>query len=299
MKFLKPIPVKDIAIKWNAKLLGDQAQLALGINEIHKVSIGDISFVDVEKYFQKALYSEASIIILNKEVEPPSGKTLIVVDKPFDVYNTIVGEELIKLKESASNKIHSSVIIEQGAIVEEYVNIGANSFIQAGAIIKNGTSIGENVIIQSGAIIGTDAFYFKKEAGKYLPWISGGGVVIENNVQIGGGTTINKCVSANTIIGEGSKLDCQIQIGHGVEIGKNCLIAAQVGIAGNTIIEDNCTIYGQVGIGQNLRIGANATLLATTAVSKDLKGDKTYFGIPAMEATKYARQLAMLKNLAE
>jgi len=299
MKFLNPIPVKDIATKWNAKLLGDESQLALGINEIHKVSNGDICFVDVEKYFQKSLNSEASIIILNKEVDPPVGKTLIVVDKPFEVYNTIVGEELTKLTAAGAYEIHPSASIEPGAIIEDFVNIGANTFIQAGAIIKNGTQIGENVIIQSGAIIGTDAFYFKKEGDKYLPWISGGGVIIEDNVQIGGATTINKCVSAHTIIGEGSKLDCQIQIGHGVVIGKNCLIAAQVGIAGNTIIEDNCTIYGQVGIGQNLKIGANATLLATTAVSKDLKGDKTYFGIPAMEATKYARQLAMLKNLTE
>jgi len=157
--------------------------------------------------------------------------------------------------------------------------------------------IGDNVIIQAGALIATDAFYYKKIDGTYFKWRSGGKVIIEDDVEIGAGCTINRGVSGETIIGKGSKLDCQIHIGHGVVIGKNCLIAAQTGIAGKTIIGNNCTIYGQVGIAQNLHIGDNTVLLAKSGVSKDLEGNKTYYGNPASEAREKYKEIAAIKML--
>jgi len=159
--------------------------------------------------------------------------------------------------------------------------------------------IGKKVVIQAGAIIGTDAFYFKKSEEGYTPWRSGGRVIIEDDVQIGAGCTINKGVSGDTVIGEGSKLDCQVHIAHGVVLGKNCLLAAQVGIAGKTIVGDNCTFYGQSGIAQSLVIGDGVTLLAKTGVSKDLEGGKTYFGIPAAEAREKYKELAALRQLPD
>lgn len=301
MKFPQAIDIKVLADEIGAKIMGDSDILALGINEIHKVENGDITFVDVEKYFDTALQSAASIILLNKEVEVPTGKTLLVVEQPFDVFDQLIQKyrpkAVIQNKKNSASGIHPGAIIEDQVIIGENVKIGKGSYIQAGVVIRDHVLIGENVEIQSGSVIGTDAFYFKKKGEKYQKWTSGGNVIIEDNVQIGANCTINKCVTANTIIGKGSKLDCQIQIGHGVEIGQNCLIAAQVGIAGNTVIEDNVIIYGQVGIGQNLRIGKGAIILATSAVSKDLAGEKRYLGVPAMEAREFARQRAILRNL--
>lgn len=151
--------------------------------------------------------------------------------------------------------------------------------------------------MQAGALIGTDAFYYKKINGHYHKWRSGGRVIIGNDVEVGAGCTISRGVSGETIIGEGTKLDCQIHIGHGAVIGRHCLIAAQVGIAGKTIIGDHCVIYGQVGIAQNLHIGDHTILLAKSGVSKDLEGGKTYFGVPAGEAREKYKEIAGIKML--
>ena len=124
-------------------------------------------------------------------------------------------------------------------------------------------------------------------------------MIIEDRVDIGAACTISKGVSGDTIIGEGSKLDCQVHIGHGVIVGKNCLFAAQVGIGGKTVIEDNVTLYGQVGVAQSIRIGAKAIVLAKSGVSKTLEGGKTYFGAPAIEARQYYREMAAVRMLAK
>jgi UDP-3-O-[3-hydroxymyristoyl] glucosamine N-acyltransferase len=160
--------------------------------------------------------------------------------------------------------------------------------------------IGDNVVIGANSIIGSDAFYFKKtDEGSFKPWRSGGRVIIHNDVHIGAGCTIAKGVSGDTVIGKGSKLDCQIHIGHGVVIGENCLFAAQVGIGGKTIVEDNVVLYGQVGIAQALHIGAGAVVLAKSGVSKSLDGGKTYFGIPADEVREKYKELAALRQLPD
>ena len=122
-------------------------------------------------------------------------------------------------------------------------------------------------------------------------------MIIGDDVEIGAGTTISRGVSGETIIGSGSKLDCQVHIGHGAVLGRNCLLAAQVGVAGKTIIGDNCVIYGQAGIAQNLMIGDNSIILAKTGVSKDLEGNKTYFGYPAGEAREKYKELAALRMM--
>lgn len=301
MNFPSPIPVSEIAKKYNLKIAGDTALLALGINEIHKVRSGDITFVDVEKYYTKSLSSAATIIIINKEVPCPDGKALLITNDPFAVYNQIVWEfrpmKYLNADRGENVVIGYSSQIDHGVHLGHDVIIGKNCYIQSGAYIGDNTLIGDNVIIQAGALIATDAFYYKKIDGKYHKWRSGGKVIIEDDVEIGAGCTINRGVSGETIIGKGSKLDCQIHIGHGVVIGKNCLIAAQTGIAGKTIIGDNCTIYGQVGIAQNLHIGDNTVLLAKSGVSKDLEGNKTYYGNPASEAREKYKEIAAIKML--
>ena len=301
MKFSNPIPVQEIAEKIGAKLIGDRSLMATGINEIHKVEKGDITFVDVKKYFDKSLNSAASIIILNEKVKCPKSKALLVTDDPFHAYNDLVLEHrpLIPLSASISDsaEVDPSTVLEPNVIVGHHVKIGKNCHIQANVTIAEHTIIGDNVTIQAGAIIGTDAFYFKKHAHSYEKWRSGGRVVIEDNVEIGAGCTVNKGVSGDTVIGMGTKLDCQVHIGHGVVVGKNCLFAAQVGIGGKTIIGDDVTLYGQVGIAQRLKIGDKVVVLAKSGVSKDLEGGKVYFGSPAVEARTKYRELAALRHL--
>ena len=310
MKFDQPIPIQKIAARLKADIIGDNTGNALGINEIHHVKAGDITFSDVKKYFEKALNSAATFIILNETPEAiPEGKIVLLHPQPFEAYNSLV--RLQRPFDPLSNDIadsaaiHESVIFEPNVVIGNHVRIGLGSYIQENAVIHDFTVIGKNVQIGAGALIGTDAFYFKRntvadadESGKgYKKWRSGGRVVIEDNVDIGAGCTINKGVSSDTLIGAGTKIDCQVHIGHDAQIGKNCLIAAQVGISGNTVLEDEVVVYGQVGIAQNLRIGRKAVILAKSGVSKDLAGEKTYFGYPAQEVRDAYKELAILRQM--
>ncbi|MBL7816299.1 MAG: UDP-3-O-(3-hydroxymyristoyl)glucosamine N-acyltransferase [Saprospiraceae bacterium] len=316
MKFDQPIPIQKIAHRFKAEIIGDATLSALGINEIHNVRAGDITFSDVRKYFDKALQSEATFIILNENPDAiPDGKVVLLHPQPFEVYNGIVRElrpfNPLSQEVADSANIHPSVVIEPNVVIGNHVRIGQGSYIQANAVIHDFTIIGKNVQIGAGALIGTDAFYFKRNTVQgtpfvrmdsfggevYKKWRSGGRVIIEDNVDIGSGCSINKGVSSDTTIGAGTKIDCQVHIGHDAQIGKNCLIAAQAGISGNTIVEDEVIIYGQVGIAQNLRIGKKAIILAKSGVSKDLEGGKTYFGYPAQEVRDAYKELAILRQL--
>lgn len=301
MKFPQPIPVTELAKKLKAVLLGDFSLVATGINEIHKVEPGDVMFVDSKKYFRKALESAATIIILNEKIHCPPGKALLVCDHPFKAYDSLVREHrpLQPLTEEVSGSafIHPSAIIEHGAIIGHNVVIGKQCYIQANTYIGDYTRIGDHVTIQAGAIIGSDAFYFQKTDEGFKKWRSGGRVIIQDHVDIGSGCTINRGVSGATVIGEGSKLDSQVHVGHGAVIGKNCLIAGQVGIGGKAVLEDDVVLYGQVGVSQRVRIGKGAVVSAKSGVSKNLEGGKAYFGIPAAEIRVRQRELAALRHL--
>jgi UDP-3-O-[3-hydroxymyristoyl] glucosamine N-acyltransferase len=301
MKLPKPIPVKELANRFQMKLIGNSEQLIYGVNEIHKVTEGDLTFVDVEKYYQKSIHSAASVILINKETEVPDGKTLLITENPFEVYNKLVLEQrpLIPQHSRISEIaiIHTTAIIEANVSIGHNAVIGAHSWIQCNAVVGEYSVLGNHVKIQPGAIIGSDAFYYKKTDKGFIKWRSGGRVIIHDYVDIGAGSTINKGVSGDTIIGEGTKIDCQVQIGHGVVIGRHGLIAAQVGIAGKTIIGDYVTVYGQVGITQNLLIGDRVTILAQSGVDKNLESGKTYFGSPCEEARTKLKELAATRMM--
>lgn len=304
MKFPQPIPVRELAQRFGAQVLGDESLVATGINEIHKVEPGDIAFSDAPKYFKKTLESAATVILLNEQAECPAGKAILVVEHPFAAYDSLIREyrpfEPATAPISHRAEIHPTAILEPGVVIAPNVRIGAHSYIQANTYIGEYTYIGEHVAIGPNCTIGSDAFYFKKHAdGSYQKWRSGGRVIIEDHVDIGAGCTINKGVSGDTVIGAGSKLDCQIHIGHGVVVGKNCLMAAQVGIGGKTIIEDNVVLYGQAGVVQSVHIGAGAVILAGAGVSHSLEGGKAYFGGPAEEAREKYKQIAAVKQLPE
>lgn len=303
MRFPNPIKVSDLAKQLNAQLLGDDSLLARGINEIHHVETGDITFVDFEKYYKPALNSAASIIIIDKVTDVPEGKALLVVDEPFTAYNNLVLQyrpvRPLNANISPSASIGEGTQLEPGVVVGHEVVIGKNCFIQANVYIADHSIIGDDVIIQSGTIIGADAFYFKKTAEGFTKWRSAGRVVIKNRVDIGSNCTINKGVSSDTVIGEGTKIDCLVQIGHDTKVGTNCLFAAQVGIAGNCTIGNNVTLYGQAGIAQNLTIADGVTLMAQSGFAHSPEEGKAYFGTPAKETRKAYREIAAVKQLPD
>lgn len=306
MKLNSPVPVTWVAEFTQAKLSGNDALSATGINEIHNVQPGDISFVDAEKYYDRCLHSKASIILIDKEVNIPEGKAILVTPDPFSAYVKLVkyfcpftpANKMI----SDTAVIGKNTIIQPNVFIGNEVTIGENCMIHPNVTIYDRTVIGNNVIIHAGAVIGADAFYFKKRIERevrYDKLESCGRVVIEDWVEIGASCTIDKGVSSDTIIGKGSKLDNMVHIGHEAVIGKNCLFAAQVGIAGVAMIEDNVTLWGQVGISKDLVIGKDTIVLAQSGVPSSLKGGKTYFGYPAEEAGLKRRELVWVKRIPE
>ena len=299
MTFHQPQPLKTIAEIINAKFVGDENFQVLGTNEIHMVRPGDIVFVNHPKYYDKALQSAATIILIDKEVDCPEGKALLVSDDPFRDFNKINTHftRISNFKEELHDvEIGEGTFIHPTAVLGNNVKIGKNCHIFPNVVIGDRTEIGDNVIIQSNTILGGDAFYYRKLNGNFDRLVSVGNVVIENNVEIGNGCTIDRGVTDSTIIGEGSVLDNQIQIGHDTIIGKKCLIASQTGIAGCCIIEDEVTIWGQVGMASGVRVESGTVLLAKCGVNRDLKKG-TYFGSIAEEFKQYLRKEIKLKNL--
>lgn len=303
MKFSRPYHLKEIADFLQIPAVGPDDFKVLGINEIHVVTPGDIVFVDHPKYYEKALNSAATIILINKEVPCPNGKALLISKNPFADFNKLALHfKPFKPTQEAiakSAKIGIGTIIQPNVFIGNEVVIGKNCLIHPNVCLYDGTIIKDNVIIHSGTIIGADAFYYKKKESGYLKFHSTGQVLIENDVEIGAGCTIDRGVTATTTIKTGSKLDNQIQVGHDTVIGEQCLIASQCGIAGCVIIEDKVTIWGQVGIISGITIGAGATILAQAGVGKSLEAGKTYFGSPAEEARTKMKQLAAIKNLPQ
>lgn len=303
MKFPKTYTLEEIAEITNTKFIGNAQFPVKGINEIHVVEKGDVVFVDHPKYYDKALQSAASVVLINKEVACPDGKALLISDDPFRDFNKL--SNYFKPFQKANNSISNSAEIGQNTIIQpnvfigNNVKIGDNCLIYPNVVIYDNTIIGNHVTIHAGTILGADAFYYKNRPTGFDKLISSGRVVIEDNVDIGAACTIDKGVTGDTTIGKGTKMDNQIQIGHDTVIGKKCLIASQTGIAGCCIIEDEVTIWGQVGTNSGITIGKKAVILGQTGVTKSVKGNKSYFGTPITESRQKLKELATLKSLTK
>lgn len=303
MKFPQEYSLSQIAELISCKFVGDANFRVLGMNEIHVVEPGDIVFVDHPKYYDKALNSAATIVLINKEVECPEGKALLVSDDPFRDFNKLTDYfkpfKASNVSVSDSAKIGKNTIVQPNSFIGHNVIIGDNCVIHSNVSIYDDTLIGNNVTIHSGTVLGANAFYYKNRPEGFDRLKSGGRVVIEDHVDIGAACTIDRGVTADTRICEGSKIDNQVQIGHDTVVGRKCLIASQVGIAGCVIIEDEVTIWGQVGITSGITIGKKAVISAKAGVSKSLEGGKSYFGIPADDFRSKYKELASIKKIPE
>jgi UDP-3-O-[3-hydroxymyristoyl] glucosamine N-acyltransferase len=301
MKFPVPQTLRHIASLLNCNYVGADDFPVLGINEIHVVTAGDIVFVDHPKYYDKALNSNATVVLINKKVDCPEGKALLISDNPFRDFNLLTSHFKPFVRSSVSidpsAKIGDDTHIQPNVYIGPNVQIGKNCLIHDNVTIVSDAIIGDNVVIGSGTVLGGDAFYYKNRPEGYDQLLSCGRVVIEDDVHIGTGCTIDRGVTADTTIGQGSKLDNQIQVGHDTVIGKKCLIASQTGIAGCCIIEDEVTIWGQVGTNSGITIGAKAVILGQTGVTKSVAGNTTYFGTPIQESRASLKEMAALRQL--
>ncbi len=296
MKFPKTYSLKEIAAIINSKYVGDENFPIEGLNEIHVVEPGDIVFVDHPKYYDKALQSAATVVLINKEVVCPDKKALLISDDPFRDFVKI-GQYFNSFKTSNSTisetaQIGEGTHIQPGAFVGQNVKIGKNCLIHANVSIGNDSVIGDNVIIHSGTVLGGDGFYYKKRETGFDKLKSVGNVVIGNDVEIGANCTIDRGVTASTTIGDGTKMDNLIQVGHDTIIGKKCLIASQVGIAGCVVIGNEVTLWGQVGIKSGITIADKVVVMAQSGVGHDLEEGKSYFGSPAEEARTMYKKMA-------
>lgn len=301
MKFPQKYTLEQIATIISSEFVGDADFPVLGMNEIHVVTPGDIVFVDHPKYYDKALNSAATVILINKKVECPEGKALLISDDPFRDFNKLT--KYFKPFESASASIAASAEIGEGTVVQpntfvgNNVKIGKNCIIHSNVSLYDNTVIGDNVIIHAGTVLGGDAFYYKNRPEGFDKLLSGGRVVIKDNVEIGANCTIDKGVTGDTTIGKGTKLDNLIQIGHDTVIGEKCLIASQVGIAGCVVIEDEVTVWGQVGMRSGITVKKGGVLMGQAGITKSTKENTIYTGNPAMESRAKLKELALLRQL--
>lgn len=303
MKFPVPYSLKEIADLIGCDYVGEANFPVFGMNEIHVVQPGDIVFVDHPKYYDKALKSQATVILINKKVDCPIGKALLISDDPFRDFNKLTHHfkpfQRANSAISDTAKIGEGTVIQPNVFIGNNVQIGKNCLIYPNVSIYDNTIIGNNVTIHAGVVLGSDAFYYKNRPEKFDKLLSGGNVVIEDNVDIGASCTIDKGVTASTTIREGTKLDNQVQVGHDTVIGSRCLIASQVGIAGCVLIGDFVTIWGQVGITSGITIGERAVISAQSGVSKSLPGNQSYFGTPADEFRKKYKEMASIKLIPD
>jgi len=298
------------------------------LSKIEEGTAGSLTFLSNPKYTPYIYSTQASVTIVNKDFVPENAlsTTLIRVENAYNAFSRLLEYyNQVKLNKSGVEKpvfiadsaqlgdnhylgafcyiganvvMGDNVKIYPNVYIGDNVTLGNDVVVFAGAKIYSETIIGNNCVIHSGVIIGADGFGFTPdETGKYRKVPQTGNVIIEDNVDVGAGTTIDRATLGSTLIKEGVKLDNQIQIAHNVEIGQNTVIAAQTGIAGSTKIGKNCMIGGQVGIVGHIIIGDNVRIQAQSGIGRNVKDNETLQGSPALNYGDYNKSYVHFKNL--
>lgn len=319
MTFETPLTLAEAAQRLNCQYHGPADHSILGMNEIHRVSPGDLTFVDVPKYYDKALHSAATTILIDQVVPVPAGKALLVSAQPFADFNRL-GQQIQPQPQVARAAVPTlgedvqlgqnvvcgeDVVIGAGSrighnvVIGAHVRIGENCIIYPNVTINDHSHLGDDVCVNAGTVIGSEAFYFKSLPDRKEKFLSLGRTVIHDHVDIGANCTIDRGVTADTVIGPYTKLDNLVQVGHDTLIGARCILAGQVGIAGVTTIEDDVILWGQVGVSKDLTIGQGAVIGAKSGIGKSLPGNKTYAGIHAIEIRQALREMAAVRRLPD
>ncbi|MDC7993607.1 UDP-3-O-(3-hydroxymyristoyl)glucosamine N-acyltransferase [Altibacter sp. HG106] len=313
----------------NGEVDGDSEVQVSQLSKIEEGTKGSLTFLANPKYTSYIYSTEASITIVGKDfqAEHDINTTLIRVDDAYKAFSQLLEyynqvkmnktgiEQPVFISDSATYEesslylgafsyvgenvtIGENVKIYPNVYIGDNVTLGNNVTVFAGAKIYSESVIGNHCVIHSGAIVGADGFGFTpNEKGEYKKVPQTGNVIIEDHVDIGAGTTIDRATLGATVIRKGVKLDNQIQIAHNVEIGENTVIAAQTGIAGSTKIGSNCMIGGQVGIVGHITIGNNVRIQAQSGIGRNVKDNETLQGSPALNYGDYNKSYVHFKNL--
>ena len=300
MILVEPLTATELAKLIGAEAKGNADRLVTGLNEINRVTEGDLVYVDHPKWYDKALNSAATTILIDKAVEPPTGKAIIISPDPCRDYNALVKRFMPRAGWSGEGiEVGAGTEVHPSAVIGPHVRIGKDCIIHPNVVIYERATIGDRVIIHANAVIGADPFYYKKRPSGYDKMQPCGNVVIEDDVEIGALCTIDRGVSADTRIGRGTKMDNHVQVGHDTLIGPHCLICAHVAIAGAVVIEEGVTLWGQVGIPSKVTVGKGATILGQSGIMSRVEGGKSYLGSPASEAKQKLREIALTAKLPE
>ena len=318
--------IRELAQLINGTVEGDGDADILGLSGVETAKEGDLTFAIGEERLVSAEKSDASCVLTDMTIRK-STKTIIRVTNPklsfiviYNIFNMPkVRESFIHPMAIVSDKVRLGVGVWIGpcVIVEEGVVVGDGTIIESNSSIKKNCEVGpfchiysnvtlyentklrKNVILHSGVVVGSDGFGYVKNEGKIYKFPQLGKVIIEDHVEIGANTTIDRGSLSDTVIGAGTKIDNLCQIAHNVKIGKNLLMAAQCGISGSTTIGDNVTMGGQAGIVDNVSIGDNVTIGAKSAVIGNIKSGAVVWGIPARPIAQTKRQMAILSWVAK
>lgn len=312
----------------NGTVEGDEEVAVSKLAKIEEGTKGTLTFLANPKYTHYIYTTEASIAIVNNDFVPEHtiNTTLIRVENAYNAFSQLLEyynqvkmnktgiEQPVFVAESAKYgenlylgafsylgenvKIGDNVKIYPNVYIGDNVTIGDNSVLFTGAKLYSETVVGVSCVINSGVVIGADGFGFTpNEKGEYSKVPQTGNVILEDNVDVGPGTTIDRATLGSTVIKKGVKLDNQIQIAHNVTIGENTVIAAQTGVAGSTKIGKNCMIGGQVGIAGHIVIGDNVKIQAQSGIGRNVNDNETIQGSPALSYSDFNKSYVHFKNL--
>ncbi len=317
--------LKEIAEILNGRLIGDGEVEISGVSGLSEAVQGDITFVSSIKHLQQAKESSAAAVIVK---EPASGldKPQIAVDNPQLAFARLLGHFYVKphpyegISEKAfvspSASIGDNVTVYPFAYITAGVTIGRNCLIYPGVFIgeksvigdgsiiypnvtiREGITIGQRVIIHPGAVIGADGFGYVFEGGEHRKIPQVGGVIVEDDVEIGANTTIDRATTGMTVIGRGTKIDNLVQIGHNVKVGRGCILVSQVGIGGSSTLGDGVVLGGQGGVADHVTI-ESGTMLGAKGAFMGIVKRGIYSGIPAIPHRDWLKSTAVFAQLPE
>ncbi len=318
------ISLKKISKCLEGQIIGDEHLLLEGLASIDEATEGQITFISHPKYEKKAFKTKASVLMTREAIKGLCTTFLIVEDPYFSFAKLLalfhppkkktpgvhasatLGKHLVL---GADLVIGPSVTLEDGVTIESNTQIGAgvfvgegssvgeNSIIYPNVTIREGVKIGKRVIIHSGSVIGSDGFGFAFHAGKHHKIPQVGGVIIEDDVEIGANVTIDRAVMGQTIIGQGTKFDNLVQVGHNVKIGAHSILVAQVGISGSSQLGNYVTLAGQVGVAGHVKIGDQVVVGAKSGVTKDIPAAQTVSGFPPVPHKSWLKSQVALQQL--
>ncbi len=322
------LTLSDLA-KWiDGDIVRGASDLVLsGMAALDQAGPDDASFLGNEKYHAQFLDTKAGAVIVGRGVtDGPEDTALIAVDNPTLAFSTVVSH-FVKSARGFESGVHERAMVDATAKVDAGAMVHAGAVVMAGASVGKGSEIGPNVVVgadavvgedcilmanstlrerctlgdrvilQPGAVIGSDGFGYELKDGKHVKIDQVGIVEVHNDVEIGGNSTIDRARFGKTIIGEGTKIDNLVQIGHNAVLGKHCLVVSHVGISGSAIIGDYCTFAGQSGVAGHVKVGDQSVIAGKAGVTTDVEGGQAYSGFPAVPMMEDRKARAMARRL--